>query len=68
MPSICHACGNTGIQRYEDVDRNGHLCTRSRHCPRCARRAIRHNRIRIAVALALLATSMALNWWGGLPR
>ena len=68
MPSICHACGNTRIQRYEDVDRNGHLVTRSRHCPRCARRALRHERISLAVAIVAFNFALGLSLFGGLPR
>lgn len=68
MSSICHACGNTGIQRYEDVDRNGHLCTRSRQCRRCARRRLRHERISLAVAIGAFLYALGLSLWGGLPR
>lgn len=68
MPSICHACGNTGIQRYEDVDRNGNLCTRSRQCRRCARRRMRHERISLVVAIVAFFFALGLSLWGGLPR
>lgn len=66
--SVCHVCGNSGIENYEDVDRNGHLCTRSRHCPRCARRALRHERISLAVAILAFLSALGLSLFGGLPR
>lgn len=68
MPSICHACGNTGYETFDDTDRQGHLCTRSRQCRRCARRRMRHERISLVVAIVAFFFALGLSLWGGIPR
>lgn len=64
----CHVCGDTGIETFDDTDLQGHLCTGSRPCTRCARRARRHELISELVAVGAFLFAIGLALWGGMPR